>query len=431
MRDEGRMITLTYTLEDGTQKQMEFDESVREVQPSGDMWSGRITHIDLTPLARCTELVTLRLYGNLIQNLDLSPIASCTELENLLLDENQLQSVDLSPLSSCSKLQNLGLDKNDLQGVDLSPLASCGRLQSISLHDNNLQRIDLIPLASCPSLSGISLWNNPLENIDLTPLTLCENLENVGLKVGEIRGLSWIPILSTHSPVMCPEHWTTFYERPTHTYPLSFLISVVKTYPQDLRILLDVLKCVGLGEYGFVELDPNLVLDSFSQSTTMDEVRERLITHITEIIIRETETDGPTTGLSFTNKEVAARFQRIIEMRAQEIERVRVGVDDEFFDLRELYVTAYGYEVLSTLPLSPATRDRFAPDSRLKTDLKGLEMVKQAFGELGFDIKTAEKSVPGVKMSDELKQVILWIVENHGHSWFRIYEAGDRYQAEY
>jgi hydroxymethylpyrimidine/phosphomethylpyrimidine kinase len=74
-------------------------------------------------------------------------------------------------------------------------------------------------------------------------------------------------------------------------------------------------------------------------------------------------------------------------------------------DLRELELTAYGYEILTALGM------------HLTTNLEGLERVKNAFAEQGFELKTGDTSVSGVKMGDELKQAIWWIIDNRGRRW--------------
>ena len=108
--------------------------------------------------------------------------------------------------------------------------------------------------------------------------------------------------------------------------------------------------------------------------------------------------------------EIAKRTKRITKLREREIQEVRVGVKADRVDLRELWCTAFGYEILSAF------------DMKLTTDKEGLARIKIVLGELGFRVKTGRTSVSGVKMSDKLKKAIWWIVENRGRPWSEIKE---------
>ncbi len=49
-----------------------------------------------------------------------------------------------------------------------------------------------------------------------------------------------------------------------------------------------------------------------------------------------------------------------------------------------------------------------------------MEQIKAALAQLGFELKTSELLASGVKMTEEPKQDIEWIVENSGRSWSEI-----------
>jgi hypothetical protein len=56
----------------------------------------------------------------------------------------------------------------------------------------------------------------------------------------------------------------------------------------------------------------------------------------------------------------------------------------------------------------------------LSTDLKSFEQVRQALANLGFELKTSEQSASGVKMSNDLREVMKWIIGNRGIRWMDI-----------
>ncbi len=119
---------------------------------------------------------------------------------------------------------------------------------------------------------------------------------------------------------------------------------------------------------------------------------------------------GATTGLKLEellaqHNQIAVRTHHIIELRNYEVEQVVIPVNGNEVDLRELWLTSYGYNILSALNM------------RLDTDLTGLMQIRSAFAEMGFQLKTGKKGHSGVKMKNALKQAIWLIAENKGKKW--------------
>jgi len=388
-----------------------------------ELWLSRnqLLTIDLSPLSSLTSLQTLDLSSNKIQQLDLAPLASCSSLQLLDLGFSQLQSIDLSPLSVCANLQKLSLGSNQLQTIDLAPLSSCTSLQSLSLGGNIFQTINLAPLASCSSLQSLSLGFNQLQSIDLSPLATCSSLQELWLIKNQLESIDATSLFSDPSikhDSQCTVHsWLkrkdASYTRPSSTYPWPFLSQVVKQYKKDRRVQQDVLSALGLENYGFIDHDLRKLLRSLRPDTPIAEACELVKQGLVKKIVAAADKGGITTGLKLEElltqqSEIAKRAQSIIELRDAEIQQIRVGVRNDEVDLQELWLTAYGYEILSAL------------DMRLTTDLEGLEQIKSAYAKLGFELKTGETSIPGVKMSKPLKRAIWWIVENRGKPWSEI-----------
>ena len=403
-------ITLTYTLEDGTQERVELGDDVTEI----DLAERTIEDLDLGPLSTCGNLHTLKLNGNKLQNIDLTPLSSCASLEVLELHENVLKSIDLSPLSSCKRLLQLWLYENQLTSLNLDPLSTCSNLQILGFDWNRIEEIDLSPLSTCTRLSLLSMGDNPLKRVDLTPLSFCSRLEVLEAK-GEhlLTAESWLPL----GNILSMDPFEKKYGRPFRIYPWSFLLRVLSRFENDQRVRQDILRGMGLGDFGFIENEFMFVLHSYllrrSQDEALYDIRRELEPTLVDEVMRAARAGGPTTGLVLDT--LAARYgaiasvaQAIIESRDAEMRRVTVGVAEEVVDLRELHLTAYGYEILSALGM------------RLETDPKGLEQIRPAFAELGYEVNTSDESIPGVSMSDELRGAILWIVENRGHAWSKI-----------
>jgi len=375
-------IVLTYTEEDGTQQQVEYEDDVIEI----DLSSKMIASIDLTPLAMRTCLQTLHLYENKFQLLDLTPLSTCTNLHKFHLYKNQIQLLDLTPLTTCINLRTLSLGGNQLQSLDLTPLSTCTNLHEFHLYENKFQLLDLTPLIACTNLRTLSLHDD-------------DQLQSSYVIY------SWLRQEDTKYVL-----YNAIYKRPISTYPWSFLDRIAQRFGSDRRVQQDILCAMGCRNYGFIDCDLDDLFLSISADTLIEMAREQVRKKLLEEITRIVDTRGATTGLdveelSAHHAEIAKRIQRIIELREAEMQRVIVKVRDTEVDLRELWLTAYDYEVLTALELHDFT------------DLEGLEKVKTAFSELGFELKTDETSRSGVKMSDELKHTIWWIAQNKDRPW--------------
>jgi len=430
-------IVLTYITEDGSQESVQFEDDVVEINlekqgiVSIDLTSltscknlqylglheNQLQSIDLTPLRSCTNLEYLELYDNQFQTIDLSSLAFCTSLYLLTLGGNQLQFIDLAPLSACSSLQALGLDRNKIQFIDLAPLSYCTSLEDLGLSENQLLSINLVPLADRSDLKGmnLALYENPLRSIDISPLSgnTTIHLDDHKLDDAEkpIKLWSWFKLLLGNPQIFFAKkylkyYWrATGYTRPKSIYPWYFLHQVAEKYGTDRRIQQDILCAMGLDNYGFIDSDLRNLFLSLPRDTPIEIAREQVTNVLVDEIAAAVDRGGATTGLSLEkllkrHVKIAQRAQRIIELRKAEMQNVQLEGDERGADLSELWLTAYGYEVLSTLPIG------------LTTALEGLEVVKTSLHDLGFELKTGKMSCPGAKMSDELRKAIGWIVFN-------------------
>ncbi|MGY5865361.1 MAG: hypothetical protein RTV41_12220 [Candidatus Thorarchaeota archaeon] len=296
------------------------------------------------------------------------------EVAEIDLSNQNITHIDLSPLS-CTNIQTIDLSKNKLQSIDLSPLHSCSNLQLLRLSKNSLDRIDVTPL------------------LNINPSLYCD----VGLS-------SW---LRASSEVK--------YIRPTNVTSWSFLNWVATQYGTSRRIQHDILHAIGLKDYGFMDLDLEDLFLSKQPEIPIQEVRKDLVSVLAEHIVTTLKRGGPTTCLNleniiFKHRELSLLAQRLIDLRKMEIEEVNVLIVDDFVNMKELWLTAYGHEVLSTLKLA----------NPLFSKIELLDLVKKAFADLDIDLKTGVSQRSGVQMSTELKECIWWIAKYEGKIWFRI-----------
>ncbi|MFW9841273.1 MAG: hypothetical protein ACFFES_10300, partial [Candidatus Thorarchaeota archaeon] len=366
---------------------------------------------DLEPLRSCESLRYLYLQDNRLHEIDLSPLSS-TNLRSLILRNNLLESIDLSPLRSTPlKFGDLVLAQNKLKSVNLSGFGSTG-LERVFLAQNELESIDLLPLRSCVKLRRVTLKGNKLESVDITPFYRFKH----ALVEHDYHCIDY-------SWVRHPRNRGT-YRRPERMYPWSFLYEVVKDFPNDYQVQHDILLALELEDYGFVDSNLTDKFLAIPPETRTEDVQKLLIEILVEEIVDSVDRGGPTTGLNLerlTSKhsEIALRVQRIAELRALEMEKLVVTVNEDHLpiftgpvDLRYFCLTAYGYEILRTLK-----KTQNYGTSSLDVEMEILSPIKRALKEIGFTLKTGEGK-SGVEMSGKLRKCIWWIKKNDGSNWY-------------
>ena len=220
-------------------------------------------------------------------------------------------------------------------------------------------------------------------------------------------------IVVTHPGKSWIRRMNSAYHRPKTTESWSFLHQVAMRGEEDLREQQDILLALGLGDFGFIDKNLRDIITSISPETPIETARERVIEEVIEAIVANVDKGEATTGLKLEGlqnqyTEIARTIPDILRLRKEEMEKVVVGRKGNTVDLSELYLTAYGYEVLKVLNM------------KLQTDLEGLKKVEKSLTELGFELMVGNTSVSGVNMSSQLKKVIWWIVENEDKPWIEI-----------
>jgi len=375
------MQKISFVNELGDKEDIELEDTTRI-----NLNSKGISKIDLTQIRFHPCLRELYLADNKMTGIDLQPLSTAKNLQILDVSSNQLKKIDLSPLHSCTSLNYIDLSDTSMTRVDLSPLESCTNLQFLKMSMNRLRNVDLSPLSSCTNLHSIELFRNKLRKVDVTPLENCPAVET---DRGTSSWVDWgLPSDAT-------------YERPSRTYPWTFLYQIAHRFGVDYRVQQDILLAMGLGDFGFVDINLRDIFLSIPQDSDLETARNIVICTLLKHLASSAESDITTTGLNLDKlsekyPEVYQVYKNIVQLRKKELERVSVGVAHENSDFQELLLTAYGFEILSAIK-KPT-----------------FEKIEEAFSELGYPLNTSEKLNPGVRMSDDLRKSILWIVENRG-----------------
>jgi len=313
----------------------------------------------------------------------------------------------------------IDLSRRKIIKIDLTPLRSCSKLHHLNLYGNNLENIDLAPLAFNENSLSVDLSGNYLRTVDVTPLFTCSKLVQIGADYNSLRQ-SWISRTADQ----------TIYERPARKLPWPILYKIAEEYGVNRRVQQDVFACLGFSDYGFVDQNMVEFLTKTPPETPIEKVCEKTRQILLEILFTAIEKEASTIGLNLDRlskiyPKLATRVPEIIKQREREMQRIKIAEirknmvnerssnreiyfqnrEDKKYDLRQLWLTAYGYEILKALRM------------RLVVDTEELEQVKDAFNELGFDLKIGRVSIPGVGMSDELKEAIWWIASYKRRYW--------------
>ena len=249
-----------------------------------------------------------------------------------------------------------------MKSIVLDSLVSCIGLQRLRLNGNQFQEIDLWPLIHCKELLEVNLENNHFDQLDINPLYLVRSLTN--LTVDESLEYSAEALFKyTERPQWLSEtdalkiKWLDFKQctvstdwSKTYSYVQRILnhISQGDWYPTQ-RGLLD---WFDMGELGGYDGNPENLIE-FSSETKDFEVTKNLISErMAELLDEQFEKSGPTLFLDIehlSSTRASKLIPRIHELREKEIEETFIPVIDGMADLRFLWLTYYGFSILSTM----------------------------------------------------------------------------------
>ncbi|MHA1928691.1 MAG: leucine-rich repeat domain-containing protein [Candidatus Thorarchaeota archaeon] len=359
----------------------------------------RLTSLDLTPLSNLTGLHTLSIGENpSLTRLDLTPLLNLIDLRELSIKWNEgLSSLDLAPLTDLTRLQSLDISRNmGLSSLDLAPLADLTSLQSLNLSWNTrLTRLDLTPLSRLTSLQSLNISDNhELTKLDLTPLSSLTGLQKLDL--WENRGLKSLDCFLSKSTLdsLMPLEYLDTVEMPIdyRFTPLgSFqyiaqLLPIVEEHEETWKmhhLIQSTLELLGLEWIGILDMDREslaVIIQHWEDGDFRESARNKFLSYWRDCI----ESGGTTIGISIEHvydlPELAVMAERVIAMRSHEMEKLVLSKEGNVIDLRPLYLTAYGHQVLQALEMDlTCTADEFEP-------------VSGALEKLGFDLNVEDQS---------------------------------------
>jgi len=306
--------------------------------------------------------------------------------------------VDLSNLSRCSNLQKLDLSYNMLEELDLSPLAECKSLKEINLQSNHLTSINLWPLKDSLNLEFIDVSENRMQGIDLTPViqhtqtrldsSVVVSVDNIlrfvyrnvelskHFQVVRTDGMSWevppVIMWNSYSKLSEQYDWAELKER--------ILLVLGKMIPLNwYSAQRGLLQGLDLSVISGYDGDPLNLIDNAVAKMSYEEARQSIFDSAVKLVQNQLERGGPTLFLDVEGmKDTSASklIPLIVEKREDEIENVVLNVKGSKVDLKPLWITHYGFNILS------------AADMRFTTDLEGLRMLRKSFSEIDLKLRT-------------------------------------------
>ena len=383
-----------------------------------------IIEIDLTPFASVPSLRLLDLSNNMISNIDLSPLSNCVHLKELRLQSNQIETIDILPLASCKELRKIDLSMNQLQEFDSSSL--CARFPTIKLNGNNLDNLDVTPM-----MLGCSFELN-----------------------GQVKPYRWISNRFVSEGAVY-QRWHMYrksrilpsllreiqYQKQLLWKPIQKLLT---SCGSRIRIQHVILSALDLEDIGIPDADISYKIMALSEDLTLEAAREAVEKIVVDAMIEQINHGGSSIGLDITkyyNKYggIASRISKIEEARRKEIESVEVYRYNRLgttIDLRPLWLTAYGYSILSSLDMEATT---------FENDLK---KIVSAFKDINLELRVvdtddrianvmlgyvmssemAKQLCPKMNLSDEYILHIIWLASRNDFvSRSRMYNARTGY----
>lgn len=291
--------------------------------------------------------------------------------------DGTLREKEYNPHDSTIDLSNL-----DIRDFDTSQLANNDRLRKLQLDGNNIARLDITPLIECKKLGTLILDGET----DVDTILSYDTMEDVAKEVvndavDEYDALSYLPSLNSI--------------RDSYKY--------VRKHEPDwkmLHLFQNALRVTGYGWMGMLDIGlkkSEQILKQFLDSENSQEIQNQLIS----LLNKKINNRNPTINLDIETMtkygDLVMLIDDVVEQRIDEmknrvvpvmtfpidtesillLESVGESVDTHYADLRPLWCTAYGYELLESL--SMGTTCEMREFSKVQDALKALE----------FEVKTS------------------------------------------
>ncbi|TXT54516.1 MAG: hypothetical protein BAJATHORv1_60012 [Candidatus Thorarchaeota archaeon] len=384
-----------------------------------------ITEIDLSFLRKQESLVSVKInHGERLQEIDLRVLPQCQNLRSLEISHLwSLKEIDLQPLAECPNLIEFKLNYNtSLKQLDLQPLAQCRNLQRLEIRWNGaLRELNLEPLSKCDQLRSFHFTRSSHHlSTNLTPLVWCENLTELTVE-GNAHADS---VLTFHPAIRNADFYCDWF------YPSVVLVDFVEKKGwnalfsmMNKRIRLEGTSLIsmqhkwmtafGLGDLGVYDGDLRPYLQKIPNSYDFGKVVNQVKKVLESCMVEQIKNNGPTRHIDIERLQSSSgviMVPFIVDRRNQEINNLVIAksvevqdFDDfqvyhQYYDLKPLWVTQYGYEILRALEMGLKAKDY------------QMEEIKNALKRIGLELQIGNESKYSVEMSQAMKEYLLTMI---------------------
>ncbi|TFG12150.1 hypothetical protein EU537_10050 [Candidatus Thorarchaeota archaeon] len=245
-----------------------------------------------------------------------------------------------------------------------------------------------------------------MQELDITPLLATRELglNVIGSPVHTVFSKAAVEQANPHLATKV-NHFDSIRNRYTVATVRSLLPLIVKYEDSKWKIrhlAFGLTKDIDIQGMGLIDI-PLDKFQSHLQETASSDLSEFLVSFYCDQIDRGGTTIGADIqGLSEHDGECAIRAKAIINLRNEEMKQVYVLKNSHTIDLRPLWLTAYGFQILSGLKLG------------LECSKEEFEQVQEAIEKLGFEIEVREDGLTDYPdtISPELWEYIWRLAED-------------------
>jgi len=208
-----------------------------------------------------------------------------------------------------------------------------------------------------------------------------------------------------YSPPAPVDSWASLYNFLNHFRPKPAIDRMVLNYGIPFALGADL---SGMLLVDSVDSNPLDLCLSFNRDLSLDQISKAVQEKMLNSAIKQIDSGHTTLGLKIEEivskyPELASRFDDVMNLRTIELEEVETYVGHwKYVDLRGLWLTAYGFEILSALNMD------------LIITKSDFELVQDAFRKKGLVLKTCDEksqSYPRA-ISPPFRELVWWIARH-------------------
>lgn len=420
-----------------------------------DLQKNYIEEIDFRPLAMSRSLEIINLFGNRIKEVDLSPLAQCKSLKTINLSENFLKNVDLTQIEDSDSIEEIKLASDNMplrmhEGLEHIKLAAIPSLKKLDLGYHNLSHIDLEPLSRCSSLEVLQLntyYKWKLDNIDLKPLSSCTKLRVLYLENREKHDFDFTPLAYCSSLRLFKGQVVTLLSKAAlkkalpefvvskqiridvlpdimNLHDVSFYLNTLDKFEQKsnwkiFHLLHESMRILEFDWLGLIDVEPKETLCFILEH---QETPQIILQRLVEIVCDQIDRGGTTIGLDIDHRiehiELTKRVKDVANLRIEELEQLVIPIKGtqiairrkgDRIDLRPLWLTDYGQDVLSSLGLG------------MSCTVAIFEKIRESIADIGVDLKITDGSYKRIEysshISKDLRRYWLALTKHRQHGY--------------